>query len=58
VLAPISAPGKNKITRDNIIIKPKGKKIPNGCKIFIIGGNEIVALNEKNAYRKLLKNLK
>ena len=58
LLAPISAPDKNKINVKNIIVKPKAKKIPNGCNIFIIGGHEIVALNEKNAYRKLLNILK
>jgi hypothetical protein len=52
-LAPISAPDKNKIN-----VKPKAKKIPKGCKIFIIGRHQIVALNEKNAYRKLLNILK
>ena len=39
----------------DIDVSPKAKVIPKGCKVFIIEGKEIIAINEKSAKRKFLK---
>ncbi|MFY8162438.1 MAG: hypothetical protein ACOVNU_13980 [Candidatus Kapaibacteriota bacterium] len=46
---------KSSLKPEDIDVKPKPKVIPKGCKVFIIEGKEIIAINEKSAKRKFLK---
>ncbi len=37
---------------EDIDMTPPKRVIPKGCKVFLIGGQEIIALNEKSAIKK------
>ena len=44
--------GRNNLHPNDIDMTPPKKIIPKGCKVFNIGGVEIVAINEKSAIKK------
>ena len=51
----ISERGRNNLRPEDIDMTPPKKIIPKGCKVFNIGGVEIVAINEKTAQKKYQK---
>lgn len=50
--------GKNYLRPEDIDMTPPKKIIPKGCKVYIIEGEEIVAISEKSAIKKYEKKFK
>ena len=47
--------GRNNLRPEDVDMTPPKKIIPKGCKVFIIEGKEIIAMNEKSAQKKCQK---
>ncbi len=50
-------PNKQDLKLEDINVTPNARIIPKGCKVFLIEGVEIIAINEHSAKRKFLKTL-
>jgi hypothetical protein len=48
-------PETQNLKPEDIDVTPKSKPMPKGCKVFLIEGIEIIALNEKSARKKYSK---